>query len=221
MAPAPQAADGMAGESQLPHLFSPLQVGPHLIRNRVLITAHVPRLADDGAPGARYVAYHRARARGGAGLQITGATPVHRSSDLGAADALDNTDDSVIPGYQDLAEAVHGEGGELVHAAAALDAPGLVEKLRGRRHVSHAQTRRDDLGKRSDVHDHAPVVQGVDGGHVLALVAQIDVAVVLEDRHSGRVGDLQHLLTPLQRHRKAERILEGRYRVDYLGRLAV
>ncbi len=126
MAPAPQAADGMAGESQLPHLFSPLQVGPHLIRNRVLITAHVPRLADDGAPGARYVAYHRARARGGAGLQITGATPVHRSSDLGAADALDNTDDSVIPGYQDLAEAVHGEGGrilaQLAHYGAAIHA---------------------------------------------------------------------------------------------------
>ncbi len=61
MAPAPQATDGTGGEAQLPHLFSPLRVGPHLLRNRVLVTAHVPRLADDGAPGARYVAYQRAR----------------------------------------------------------------------------------------------------------------------------------------------------------------
>ena len=119
--------------NQLPHLFSPLQVGPHLLRNRVLITAHVPHLADNGAPGARYAAYHRARARGGAGLQITGATPVHRTSKLAASDALHNTDDSVIPGYQILADAVHGEGGrilaQLAHYGATIHAASAGQPL--------------------------------------------------------------------------------------------
>ena len=55
------------------HLLSPLQVGSKRLRNRVLISAHVPRLAVDNLPSPAYVAYHRVRAGGGAGLQITGA----------------------------------------------------------------------------------------------------------------------------------------------------
>ena len=112
-------------ESRLfPHLFSPLQVGPVLLRNRVLVTAHVPRLADNNIPGKRYAAYHKARARGGVALQITGATPVHVTSGRSAANALENTDDRIIPGYRVLSEAVHAEGGrvlaQLAHYGAAI-----------------------------------------------------------------------------------------------------
>ena len=82
-----------------PHLLSPLQVGPKRLRNRVLVTAHVPGLAVAGVPGEDYVAYHRARAKGGVGLQVTGATPVHWSSTLGRSNAISNLDDRVIPGY--------------------------------------------------------------------------------------------------------------------------
>ena len=111
-------------EAQFPNLLSPLRVGPKTLRNRVLVTAHVARIADDRVPGDRYVAYHRAKARGGVALQITGATPVHRSSDLGSPDALDATDDRIIPGYRRLAEAVHAEGGcmlaQLAHYGAGI-----------------------------------------------------------------------------------------------------
>ncbi len=65
-----------------PHLLSPLRIGPKTVHNRVLVTAHVPGLAENHLPSDRWVAYHRARARGGAGLQLTGATPVHRSGGL-------------------------------------------------------------------------------------------------------------------------------------------
>jgi 2,4-dienoyl-CoA reductase-like NADH-dependent reductase (Old Yellow Enzyme family)/thioredoxin reductase len=111
-------------ESDFPHLLSPLQVGPKTLRNRVLVTAHVPRIAENGAPGDQYVAYHRTKARGGVAMQITGATPVHRSSALGSPYALENTDDSIIPGYQRLADAVHEEGGcmlaQLAHYSAGI-----------------------------------------------------------------------------------------------------
>lgn len=97
-----------------PNLFSPLKVGPVTLRNRILVTAHVPRLADDTVPGERYVAYHRARARGGVALQMTGATPVHPSSGRSAANALENIDDGIIPGYRKLSEAVRAEGGRVL-----------------------------------------------------------------------------------------------------------
>jgi 2,4-dienoyl-CoA reductase-like NADH-dependent reductase (Old Yellow Enzyme family) len=107
-----------------PLLLSPLQIGAKTVRNRILITGHVPRLADNNKVGERYVAYHRARARGGAGLQITGAQGVHPTGPLGSHYSLTNMDDSVIPGYRRLADAVHAEGGtilaQLSHSAATL-----------------------------------------------------------------------------------------------------
>ena len=107
---------------RFPHLLSPIQVGPRRLRCRVLVTAHEIRLGDDGIPGPRYTAYHRARARGGAGLQITGCTAVHHTGGLGSEGTLANVDDSIIDGYRMLAGAVHEEGGailaQLGHSAA-------------------------------------------------------------------------------------------------------
>lgn len=107
------------------HLLSPLQVGPKRLRNRVLISAHVPRLAVDNLPSPAYVGYHRARARGGAGLQITGATAVHPTGTLGSTYSLQNLDERIVPGYAKLAEAVQTEGGtilaQLAHSAATLN----------------------------------------------------------------------------------------------------
>ncbi|MSP82371.1 MAG: FAD-binding protein [Alphaproteobacteria bacterium] len=93
-------------------LLSPLKIGPKTVRNRVLVTAHEPRLAENFLPGDRYIAYQRARARGGAGLQLSGATPVHRSGMGGAhSDGLLIVDDGVVAAYRRLAEAIHAEGG--------------------------------------------------------------------------------------------------------------
>jgi mycofactocin system FadH/OYE family oxidoreductase 2 len=106
----------------LPHLFAPLQLGALSVRNRVLISGHQPGLADGGVPGERYIAYQRARAHGGAGLQITGATSVHPTGGYASPAFLQNLDDRIVPGYQRLAEVVHAEGGcilaQLAHAGA-------------------------------------------------------------------------------------------------------
>ena len=90
------------------------------------MTAHEIRLGDGRIPGPRYAAYHRARARGGAGLQITGCTAVHHTGGLGSGGALANVDDSIIDGYRMLSGAVHEEGGvilaQLGHSAATTHA---------------------------------------------------------------------------------------------------
>ena len=111
---------------RFPHLLSPIQVGPLRLRCRVLVTAHEIRLGDGPVPGARYAAYHRARARGGAGLQVTGCTAIHHTGGLGSGGALANVDDSIIDGYRTLSGAVHEEGGvilaQLGHSAATTHA---------------------------------------------------------------------------------------------------
>ena len=115
-----------ATPSRFPNLLSPIQVGPKRLRCRVLVTAHEIRLGDGRIPGPRYAAYHRARARGGAGLQITGCTAIHHTGGLGSGGALANVDDSIIDGYRVLSGAVHEEGGvilaQLGHSAATTHA---------------------------------------------------------------------------------------------------
>ena len=96
------------------HLLSPIEVGPATLRNRVLVSAHQPGLAEDGVPGDRYVSYQRTLAGGGPGLQITGATAVHPTGTYHGAHFLLNFDDSIIPGYRKMADAVHVEGGRIL-----------------------------------------------------------------------------------------------------------
>jgi 2,4-dienoyl-CoA reductase-like NADH-dependent reductase (Old Yellow Enzyme family) len=105
-------------------LFEPLRVGPLTLRSRVFASAHQPGLADDGIPGDRYVAYHRARAQSGFAMQITGATPIVPSNLWDPRWMLVNRDETIVPGYQRLAEAVHAEGGRML---AQLMHPGAGE----------------------------------------------------------------------------------------------
>ncbi len=66
-----------------PHLFSPLQIGGVTVRNRIMQTAHVKLFAHRGVDSARNVAYQVERAKGGAGLLITGNRQVHPTSVTG------------------------------------------------------------------------------------------------------------------------------------------
>ncbi len=86
--------------TEISHLLSPLNIahpgGTLELRNRVLVSAHVPGFADDNKPGQQFVDYHCRYAAEGVGLQITGGTPVHHSGLLGLGkDGLRNLDDSI------------------------------------------------------------------------------------------------------------------------------
>ena len=107
---------------QFQHLLSPIDIGSITLRNRVLVTAHVPGVEAGGLVNDDYIAYQRAKARGGAALQITGSTAVHRTGAVGAGRGLNSGHDEIIDGYGRLADAIHAEGGrflvQLGHAGA-------------------------------------------------------------------------------------------------------
>lgn len=92
-----------------PNLFSPLAVGPTSLKNRVFSTGHMTVMLENGVPSDAMVAYHKARAEGGAGLIILEAARAHVSGDSGRP-AIRAYDDACIPGYQRIAEACHPFG---------------------------------------------------------------------------------------------------------------
>src|SRR6266545_2681662 len=90
------------------YLFTPIRVGPVTLKNRIFSTGHAEALAEDGKPKGRFRRYHEAKARGGCALTIVGgSTSVHPSSPAFAWNLISNHDDSIIPDYRELAEAVH------------------------------------------------------------------------------------------------------------------
>ena len=89
-----------------PTLFSPLTIRNIQLKNRILSTGHDTSYATDGRVNERLVAYHRARAAGGAGLIISQVAAVHASA-FYTAHCLAALDDSCIDGYRALAEACH------------------------------------------------------------------------------------------------------------------
>ncbi len=66
-----------------PNLFSPLEIGNITVRNRIMQTAHAKLFTHNGVDSQRNVDYQVARAKGGAGLLITGNRLVHPTSTTG------------------------------------------------------------------------------------------------------------------------------------------
>lgn len=102
----------------LKHLFSPITIRGRTIKNRILSTGHDTTLITTGVPNDALVAYHQARAKGGAGLIILQASGVHDSARY-TSHVLMATDDACIPGFRRIAEVCHAEGctvfGQLFH----------------------------------------------------------------------------------------------------------
>jgi 2,4-dienoyl-CoA reductase-like NADH-dependent reductase (Old Yellow Enzyme family) len=97
----------------LDRLFTPLDLGPVTIPNRVVSTSHQTTLVHDHLPTDDLIAYHRARAAGGAGLIVIEATAVH-STGLLTPHTLGGYLPGIVPAYRRLADAVHEHGTRLV-----------------------------------------------------------------------------------------------------------
>ncbi len=89
-----------------PNLFSPLSIRNLALKNRIVSTGHETHLNDHGKIGDAMVAYHEARARGGAGLIMTEVALVHPSA-VFVADPIRVDTDDCIPGYARLAKTLH------------------------------------------------------------------------------------------------------------------
>jgi mycofactocin system FadH/OYE family oxidoreductase 2 len=96
--------------SAYPHLFSPLQVGNITVRNRIMQTAHVKLFAHNAVDSQRNVAYQAARAKGGAGLLITGNRVVHPTSTTGFPRVAWAYLPEALDADRKLTEAVHEHG---------------------------------------------------------------------------------------------------------------
>src|SRR5438445_779586 len=96
---------------ELRSLFSPIPVGRLTLKNRIYSSGHAEAMAEGGRPGARLTRYHEAKARGGCALTIFGgSSSVHPSSPAAAWKQIANHDDSIIPAYRAIADAVHAHG---------------------------------------------------------------------------------------------------------------
>jgi len=93
-------------------LFSPLDIGSVQLPNRIVSTSHQTSLVHDHLPTDDLIAYHEARARGGAGLIVVEATAIHHTGLL-TAHTIGGYLPEIVPVYRKLAAAVHPHGTRL------------------------------------------------------------------------------------------------------------
>lgn len=102
----------------LPNLFSPLAIRGHRFKNRIFSTGHMTVMLENGLPSDAMVAYHKARAEGGAGLIIIEAARAHVSG-ISSRPAIHAFDDACIDGYRRIATNCHANDcrifGQLTH----------------------------------------------------------------------------------------------------------
>ncbi|MEN4474989.1 FAD-dependent oxidoreductase [Mycolicibacterium cosmeticum] len=103
----------MSTTIDFPTLFSPLDVGPMRLKNRIFSSGHDTVMAHDGQITDQLIAYHRARAEGGVGLIVMQVAGIHETARY-TSHVLMITEDSCIPGYRRLAEAVHEHDCKLI-----------------------------------------------------------------------------------------------------------
>ncbi|MBN35672.1 MAG: oxidoreductase [Rhodospirillaceae bacterium] len=106
-----------------PHLFEPMALRGHTVRNRLFFPAHGTSLGKDGKVADSLIAYHEARAEGGAGMIIVEGMSMHPSFDIRSGYLL-AADPEVVPGFRQLSDAVHCHDtvllGQLFHPGAAM-----------------------------------------------------------------------------------------------------
>ncbi len=96
----------MSATGSFRFLFTPLRLGPVVVRNRIVFSAHLTNYANDGLPTAQHAAYYGARAAGGAGLIITEEHSTH-PTDWPYEKLIHGFHRSVIAGYRQITDAVH------------------------------------------------------------------------------------------------------------------
>lgn len=100
---------------QFETLFSPFEIGNMTVKNRIVSTAHVTVLSDEGMPAERLRRYYEEKAKGGAGLFICfGSASVHPTSPALDWKAVELFDDRVIPHLQEFSDMVHSYGAKCI-----------------------------------------------------------------------------------------------------------
>jgi 2,4-dienoyl-CoA reductase (NADPH2) len=94
------------GHDRYRYLFTPVRLGPVVVPNRIVFSAHLTNYAEEGLPTPQHAAYYGARAAGGAGLIITEEHSTH-PTDWPYEKMIHAFRPEVLPGYRAITEAVH------------------------------------------------------------------------------------------------------------------
>lgn len=107
-----------------PDALHATQIGSVSLRNRIFVPAHTTNYGENHLPSNRHLAYHEARARGGAGLIIFESIRVHPSS-LGKPQGIAGYDPRCVEPFRSIADAVHHHGaklfGQIIHLGRQID----------------------------------------------------------------------------------------------------
>ena len=158
-----------------PHLLAPITMGNRTLRNRSLMGSMHTGLEETG-DWSRVAAFYAARARGGAGLIVTGGMAPNREGGVfpGAAGLFTETD---IANHRRVTDAVHAEGGHIVmqilHAGRYAYSPDCVAPSAIRSPISPFPPRElDETGIEKQIADIATaaaraIQAGYDGVEVM------------------------------------------------------
>ena len=95
------------------NLFSPIKLGEITVKNRIFMPPISTNLADKGYVTDTLVEHYAARAKGGVGLIVTEVTTVEPVYTYLPGD-MSICDDSYIPGWKKLTDAVHKYGAKIL-----------------------------------------------------------------------------------------------------------
>ncbi len=90
------------------YLFTPIQIGSRVIKNRICCSGHADALAEDGMPGDRERRYYEEKAIGGVGFMMCfGSASVHPTSPGRDWNGVELFEDRVIPYLQQFSDTMH------------------------------------------------------------------------------------------------------------------
>ncbi|MDO5418111.1 MAG: FAD-dependent oxidoreductase [Lachnospiraceae bacterium] len=96
-----------------PHLFSPIQIGETVVKNRIFMPPLSTNLGNKGYVTDELVEHYKARARGGVGLFVTEVVTVEPTYVYLPGD-MSIHDDSFIEGWKKLVDGVHEYGAKIL-----------------------------------------------------------------------------------------------------------
>jgi 2,4-dienoyl-CoA reductase (NADPH2) len=107
------AMSSMSSHALYPTLLSPMRVGAHTLRNRVIMGSMHTRLEHESEPDKRQRAFYGARARGGAALIITGGFSPNEAGRLEPGGPTLMEGDDLAP-HQSVVDEVHKHGAKIL-----------------------------------------------------------------------------------------------------------
>jgi len=143
------------------YLWAPLRLGPVVVPNRIVFSAHLTNYAVDGRPSEQHAAYYAARAAGGAGLVITEEHSTH-PTDWPYEKLIHGFHHDVVPGYRRITDAVHRHGtpifAQINHNGG--QGSGMYSRLPTWAPSAIADPLFREVPKEVDLHDIAEIVAG-------------------------------------------------------------